>query len=79
MLALARKIGKQSAHKLVHDLLTEARSSGRSLRDAVMNDHDIRAHLSQSELEALLDPLAQIGQCQALVDRVLVARSDGGT
>ena len=79
MLALARKIGKQSAHRLVHDLLIEARSLGRSLRDSVKDDHDIRAQLSQSELEALLDPLAQIGQCQALVDRVLVERSDGGT
>ena len=79
MLALARKIGKQSAHKLVHDLLIEARAAGQSLRDVVMNARDVRAHLSQSDLEALLDPFAQTGQCQALVDRVLTMRSDGGT
>ena len=34
---------------------------------------EIRAHLSEDELERLLDAGAQIGQCQELVDRVLAA------
>ena len=71
MLALARRIGKQTAHRIIHGLVASSRPKGMTFRDAVMNDADIRAHLSEEELEALLDPGGQIGQCQALVDRIL--------
>jgi adenylosuccinate lyase len=73
MLALARQIGKQTAYKIVHDLVSSARPRGQSFREAVMGAAKIRAHLNADELERLLDPSAQIGQCQKLVDRVLAA------
>jgi adenylosuccinate lyase len=73
MLALARRIGKQTAHKIVHDLVASARPHGQSFREAVMGAAEIRAHLSEDELERLLDVRAQVGQCQKLVDRVLAA------
>ena len=73
MLALARRIGKQTAYKIVHDLVLSARPHGQSFREAVMGAAEIRAHLNADELERLLDPSAQIGQCQQLVDRVLAA------
>jgi adenylosuccinate lyase len=73
MLALARRIGKQTAYKIVHDLVLSAQPRGQSFREAVMGAAEIRAHLNADELERLLDPSAQIGQCQKLVDRVLAA------
>jgi adenylosuccinate lyase len=78
MLALARRIGKQTAHTIIHQLVAKARPRGVTFRDAVMNDADIRAHLNEHELESLLDARVQIGQCQALVDRVLAATQPAG-
>ncbi len=78
MLALARHIGKQTAHRIIHQLVASARPQGMTFRDAIMSDADIRAHLNERELEALLDPHGQIGQCQALVDRVLAATQAAG-
>jgi adenylosuccinate lyase len=71
MLALARRVGKQTAHRIVHALSAAARREGRTFSDAVARDKDIRAHLSAEEIARLLDPSAQIGQCQELVDRLL--------
>jgi adenylosuccinate lyase len=73
MLALARNVGKQTAHRLIHRLVASARSCGQSLRDAIAADNEICAHLNTAELDGLLNAEAQIGQCQALVDRVLGA------
>lgn len=71
MVALARHIGKQAAHRLVMSLASAAREEGRSFLDAVATDETIGAHLSVDEIARLFDPAAQTGQCIALVDRVL--------
>lgn len=75
MLALARRIGKQSAHRLIHGLVASARAKGQSFAQAVSTDPDICAYLSRDELEGLLDFEAQLGQCRELVDRVLAAQA----
>ncbi len=71
MLALARCVGKQTAHRLIHQLAASARDKGQSFTDAVVSDAEIGAHLNRVELGRLLEFEAQIGQCHALVDRVL--------
>jgi adenylosuccinate lyase len=79
MLALARHVGKQTAHRLVKCLVAAARPKGQSFIEAVTKDSAITAHLGQDELAKLLDFEAQVGQCKELVDRVLdgVARGAG--
>ena len=47
MLALARHIGKQTAHRIIHQLVASARPQGMTFRDAIMSDADIRAHLNE--------------------------------
>jgi adenylosuccinate lyase len=74
MLALARRIGKPEAHRLVMSLTTAAREQGRSFLDAVACDETIGLHLGADERTRLLDPFAQIGQCVALVDRLLAKK-----
>jgi adenylosuccinate lyase len=71
MLALAAKVGKQSAHRLVHGAGGKAKRDGRSFRQGVCEDPGISAHLSQAELERIFDATLRTGQCGALVDRVL--------
>ncbi len=76
MIALARLVGKQTAHRILHELTKAARREGHSFAEAVAQNDDIRRLLSKKEIEALLDPRAQLGQCQALVDRLLGESGD---
>jgi adenylosuccinate lyase len=71
MLALAARIGKQSAHTLVYDTAMNGHSTGRGLKEAILANPQICAHLSSSEIEALFDYRQHTGQCGAMVDRVL--------
>ena len=72
MLALAARIGKQSAHTLVYETAMNAHSEGRGFKEAILKNQQICAHLSTTEIEALFDYRQHTGQCGAMVDRVLV-------
>jgi adenylosuccinate lyase len=76
MLALAARIGKQSAHALVYSTAMEAHRSGRDFKDSIMDNPQIRAHLSTEELDGLFDYRQHSGQCAAMVDRVLAELGD---
>jgi adenylosuccinate lyase len=71
MLTLAAKLGKQTAHRLMHRAATEAARAGRPLRQAVEADPEISAHLSRGEIDRLFDATSRTAQCGALVDQVL--------
>jgi adenylosuccinate lyase len=71
MLALAAKVGRRTAHRLVHRVTGEAAHQGRVLRQAIRDDIGISAHLPATEIDRLFDAALQTGQCGALVDRVL--------
>ena len=71
MLALARRIGKQTAHRMVQSLVASARLAGLYSPEAIARDSDIGRVLTQEEIDSLLGVNFQIGQCRALVDRVL--------
>jgi adenylosuccinate lyase len=71
MLALAAKIGKQSAHTLVYETAMAAHGAGRALKPAVLDNAVIRAHLTPEQIDALFDYRRHTGQCGAMVDRVL--------
>ena len=71
MLALARHIGKQTAHRVVQRLAAAARSEDKSFAIIAAEDPDIRVHLTEEEIDRLFCIEAQTGQCHELVDRVL--------
>lgn len=71
MLALAEKVGKQTAHKLVYDVSLRAQEAGRPLKDALLAEPAVSAHLPPQALEALFDYRRHTGQCGELVDRVV--------
>jgi adenylosuccinate lyase len=71
MLALARHVGKQTAHRVVQRLADSAWREGRSFAVIAAEDPDIRVHLKEEEIDRLFSTEAQTGQCQELVDRVL--------
>jgi adenylosuccinate lyase len=71
MLALAERIGKQSAHTLVYETAMNAHTAGRGLKEAILGNTQICAHLSAKEIETLFDFRQHTGQCGAMVDQVL--------
>ena len=72
MLALAARIGKQSAHTLVYETAMAAHSTGRGLKVAILDNPQIGTHLSTKEIESLFDYRRHTGHCGAMVDQVLV-------
>ena len=71
MLALAERIGKQSAHTLVYETAMNAHTASRGLKEAILGNPQICAHLSAKEIETLFDYRQQTGHCGAMVDQVL--------
>ena len=71
MLALAQKIGKQTAHDIVYTTAMAAFEAGRPLKEAVLENQQIMAHLAVEQVEALFDYRQQLGLCPEFVDRVV--------
>lgn len=76
MLALAPKLGKQSAHALVYHVAREAAERGIPLREAALAEPQIIALLGVAAVESLFAAGHEIGCCAGMVDRVL-ARAAG--
>ncbi len=77
MLALAKKIGKQTAHDIVYHTAMAAFEAHRPLKDVVLENEQITALLSPEEIEALFDYERQVGLCPQFVDRVVsLTRAD---
>jgi adenylosuccinate lyase len=71
MLVLAQKIGKQTAHDMVYAAAMAAFEADRPLKEAILENEEIMAHLSVDEIEDLFDYRRQLGLCPELVDRVV--------
>ena len=69
----AAGMGRQEAHDLVGEL---ALAGDGALRDRLLGDPRVSQVLSESELDAALDPAGYLGATSTLIDRVL-ARHDG--
>lgn len=66
MLSLGHTIGRQHAHDVVYDSAQEAIRSGRQFADVLAADPTVKAHLSRTEIEKLLDPLNHVGLCREI-------------
>ncbi|QWP76792.1 adenylosuccinate lyase [Lysobacter sp. K5869] len=75
MLALGERVGKQTAHELVHEASMHARREEIAFRDALLADVRIRAEFAPGALEALLDPVTYTGLAAAMVERVAAGSS----
>ena len=61
MLELGKTIGRQHAHDVVYQAAQAAASQNLSFPDRLAADHRVTAHLSQSAIDALLDPASHTG------------------
>jgi 3-carboxy-cis,cis-muconate cycloisomerase len=74
--ALAEKIGKSDAHHLLEAASKKAVAEKKHLRDVLVNDSKVTAHLSADQLTKLFEPMAYQGVSQALIDRLLASLED---
>ena len=75
--ALATRYGRAESHDIVREAASRVAASGRSLADELREDE--RVGLSDSELDALLDPATYLGSAEAFVDRALKLYHSEGT
>ncbi len=75
LLALAPRLGRDAAHRLMYELAIAARERGQTLIDAVRADARIATTLNAQEIDTLLDFANHTGQCAAMVDAVLADRA----
>lgn len=71
MMGIAPLIGRNQAHELVFAAAGRANDAGINLREAILDDVAIMQHLSEVQLDALLDPANYTGSAGAMVDAVL--------
>jgi 3-carboxy-cis,cis-muconate cycloisomerase len=71
--ALADPLGRSAADDLVRRLAGEAAAGGRPLRDVLLADQQVRAHLDEAGIDRLLDPAGYLGSASRLIDRALAA------
>ena len=72
-MALAERIGKSAAHHLVEAASKKAVAEKKNLRDVLVIDTKVTAHLSADKLTKLFEPMAYQGVSQTLIDRLLAS------
>lgn len=71
MLALAKKLGKNQAQKIVFQEAKSAREKGKSFKESILNNPEVLSNLSRDNIEDIFNYNNRLGLCDTLVDRVL--------
>ena len=72
-MALAEKMGKQDAHRLLEEASKKAQAEKRALKDVLSEDKRVTAQLAPAELEKLFEPMNYQGVAQLLIARQLAS------
>ena len=71
--ALAEKIGKSEAHRLIEEACKKAVADKKQLRDVLTAEPKVTSHLTAEQLAKLFEPMAYQGVSQTLIDRLLAS------
>ena len=74
--ALAEKIGKSEAHRLIEEACKKAVADKQHLRDVLSAEPKITSHLGAEQLAKLFEPMAYQGISQTLIDRLLASLNE---
>ena len=69
MLALGERVGRQRAHDIVYEHAQDAAVQAVSFRELLLADAEVRQHLSEAELDDLLNPASYTGACAAIAQQ----------
>jgi 3-carboxy-cis,cis-muconate cycloisomerase len=70
-IALAQRLGRETAHHLLEQCCKRAVAEQRHLRAVLGDEPQVTAELSAAELDRLLDPAHYLGQAHAWVERAV--------
>ena len=73
-MAMAKKLGKASAHEIVERASRQAMREKKNLREMLVADQKVTSQLSVVEIDALFDPKMHLGVAGQFIDRVIAAR-----
>lgn len=71
MLALGKKLGKQSAHKIVYDIASRFYDEGVGFKEALLQNKLVADNFTAQEIETLLDATAYVGEAEGIVERAV--------
>jgi 3-carboxy-cis,cis-muconate cycloisomerase len=74
-MALAEKIGKSEAHRLVEAAAGRALKQRRYFREILADDSQVTKHVTPGALAELFEPQNYLGEAEAFVDRVVGERN----
>jgi 3-carboxy-cis,cis-muconate cycloisomerase len=69
--ALASKLGKHEAHRIVEEASRKAAATKRDLQDVMAEDDRVKRQLTVGELAKLFEPMAYQGAAQTFIDRLI--------
>src|SRR5881409_3358995 len=69
MLELGKQIGRQRAHDVVYEAAQGSVVQSRPFREMLAEDPHVKARLSASQVDALLDPARYAGLCRLFAER----------
>jgi adenylosuccinate lyase len=69
MLELGKRIGRQRAHDVVYEAAQASVPQGRPFRETLAEVPHVRAGLTPSQVDALLDPAGYTGLCRQFAER----------
>ncbi|MEO6021538.1 MAG: 3-carboxy-cis,cis-muconate cycloisomerase [Burkholderiales bacterium] len=72
-MALGQRIGRLAAHHLIEQACHRAQADDKPLREVLVHDATLSAHLSLQDLERLMDPAGYLGEAEKFIQRVLAA------
>ncbi|HEU0001196.1 MAG TPA: hypothetical protein VFQ36_09875, partial [Ktedonobacteraceae bacterium] len=72
-MALAPKIGRPEAYRIIQAISKQVTGSGKNMRQAALEDGQVRAVLPPEEIDNALDPTYYLGSTDAFIDRALAA------
>jgi 3-carboxy-cis,cis-muconate cycloisomerase len=78
MMGLAPKVGRGQAHHLVSQAANKAIDRGQSLREGLLVEPAIMSHLTEGDIDRLLEPANYLGVATGMIDRVLEKYARGG-
>ena len=73
--ALAEKLGRIEAHRLVQELSQQAAKEKRPLKELVLNNLRVKSIMNSAEIEKLFIPLTYQGSAQVFIDRLVMSSS----
>lgn len=71
MLALGEKIGKQKSHKLLYRASMISFEKNIPFSEILLKDEEIRNHLSEKEINELMNPIKHIGLSAQMADKII--------